>query len=114
MIEELVTQDWVNESLITDFYSPEIDTSRVTRSICFQGVATGSPAGTMSVEVSIIPDEWETLQGCESISEDMSLTNKFYFVLPNVSDYGSTIRLSWKAGSGSSGDISVALRILPN
>ena len=114
MIQELVTLDWYSGNLDADFQSPEVTTTQVTRSICFQGVATGNPVGTMSAEVCIIPGQWETLQGCESIAEDLSQTNTFYFVLPDIGDYGSALRLNWEHESGSTGSIDIALRILPN
>ena len=115
MLQEFTDLTYVdNVDLSQDFTSDEIQMPQVVTSICFQGVATGSPVGTMSVEVSIIPDRWVELDGCEKISEDLSETNEFYFILPDIANYGSRLRLCWKSGVNSSGNVQVAYRLMPN
>ena len=82
-------------------------------SIAFQGVSVGNPNGKLSVEIAIMEDQWETLKGCEEIAEDLLIDKTFYFILPNIGDYGSKLRLKWKPRAESSGELSVAYRLMP-
>jgi len=115
MLQEFTDLTYVDDvDLSQSFTSDEIAMPQVITSICFQGVATGSPVGKMSVEVAIIPNRWVELDGCETISEDLSTTNEFYFILPDIANYGSKLRLKWEAGIGSVGTVQVAYRLMPN
>ncbi len=114
MAKEFVDLEFIkNEDLSQSFISQDIDLPWRVSAIAFQGVVdVGSPAGKFQVELSIIEDQYELLKGCEEISEDLSETNSFYFILPDIGDYGSRIRLRWIAEEGSSGLITVAYRLM--
>ena len=114
MSAELLDLNFIeDQDLSADFVSDEILTNYTIASISFQGIATGSPSGLIEAEISIRDGQWTKLEGCQDISEDLSQTNEFFFVLPDIGDYGSKLRLCWKSGAGSSGLLNVAYRILP-
>ena len=113
-MSEVLTQNWIEAGdLSADFTSVEIPLPNRYASVIFQGVCTGVPVGTMSVEVSVLQDEWVTLEGCEDISEDLGLTGYFYFIVPYPADYASEMRLKWTSGDASSGTIDIAMRLMP-
>lgn len=115
MAREHVDLEFIKEEdLSASFYSSEIAMPWRVSAIAFQGkVASGSPKGKLQVELSILDGEWELLKGCEEIAEDLSATNSFYFILPDIGDYGSRLRLSWVAEAESTGLIDVAYRLMP-
>lgn len=113
-MSEILTQNWIDDGdLSAGFTSIVIPLPNRYASVIFQGTCTGTPAGTMSVEVSVQEDEWVTLEGCEDISEDLGVTGYFYFIVPYPADYASEMRLKWVSGPSSGGTIDVAMRLMP-
>ena len=114
MANEIVDINYIeDQDLSQTFTSDVINTSYTIASISFQGLATGRPVGIIEAEISIRDGQWTKLEGCKDIAEDLSETNEFFFVLPDIGDYGSKLRLRWIAGIASVGTLNVAYRILP-
>ena len=113
-MSEQVDPTYIDEKDLTlPFTSTEIKMPWRIAAIAFQGVSTGNPNGTLSVEVSIMENEWELLEGCEQIAQDLHIDKKFYFILPNIGDYASRLRLKWTPSAGSTGQLTVAYRLMP-
>ena len=113
-MSEQVDPTYIDEKdLSVDFTSTEIKMPWRIAAIAFQGLSTGNPNGTLAVEVSIMQDEWEVLEGCEEIAQDLHIDNKFFFILPSIGDYASRLRLKWTANAGSTGELTVAYRLMP-
>jgi len=110
----IVTWYFENQNLINSVNGPVREYDRWVKCLSYQGqVTSGTPVGTLKVQLSIIDDVWTDLAGCEPITVDVGLNTDFMMIIPEQSIYAGKVRLVWTAGDGSSGTLNVAERVMP-
>lgn len=100
------------------FESPVIDLRKPTSSICYQMRWDNNVLGKFIWEASIFsgPFEWEALVACEEVileTAKVSPALSSIVSIPSVWLGPGFIRFRWEPTAGSSGDIDVAIRIVP-
>ena len=113
-IREKINDSYLeDEDASQDFTSDPINITFPIRCLSFQGFGEGNVSGTISVEVSIIPDRFITLTSCEPMKLNFSKSTDFFFIIPDQANYAGAIRLKFEALPGSTGSINCHSRIMP-
>ena len=108
-----ITNYFDNVNLINSIEGPEVVIDQRIACLSFQGqVTSGTPVGTLKVQLSILDGVWTDLAGCEPITVDLGLNTDFMIIIPDQSAYAGKLRLVWTAGDGSSGTMTVAQRLM--
>jgi len=111
--QKINTKYLLEQDASADFLSDPISISYPIRCLSFQGYGDGNVKGTISVEVSIIPGRFVLLNSCEPMELNFNKSTDFFFIIPDEANYAGSIRLSFKAQTGSSGVINCFSRIMP-
>ena len=119
----MATRAITNEEYVIDqdssssFQSSAIDLTLPLQAINYQAKWTAGVSGTLTWQAAIYEDLWETLVACEAV--DLEITGSepvknSIVALPYSWLTMGYIRVIWvPSGGGSTGNINVAIRIVP-